>query len=82
MNVFAKYWWLIWALGATCALVIFRMRKRGGSESVPRRIVYALFPQTDPVKSPQQKLSPRAAAFVGGGALLATLAYLLFLQSH
>jgi hypothetical protein len=82
MNVFAKYWWLFWGLGATCALVIFRMRRRGGPESIPRRIMYALFPYADPVRSSQRQLSSHAAAFIGGGVLLFTLAYLLFLQSH
>ena len=82
MNVFAKYWWVFCGLGATCALVIFRMRGRGGPESVPRRIMYALFPYADPVRAPQRQLSYRAAAFIGGGVLLFTLAYLLFLQAQ
>ena len=81
MNVFAKYWWVFCGLGATCALVIFRMRRRGGPDSVPRRIMYALFPYADPVR-PQRQLSFRAAAFIGGGVLLFTLAYLLFLQAQ
>ena len=77
----AKYWYVVWALVATGALVAFRMRTRGGDEPFLRRFAFALFPHTDPTKWQQGQLSARTALFLGGGVLVFTLAYLLFLQS-
>ena len=82
MNGISKYWWLIWAFVAAGALVAMRMRSRGGAESIPTRIFYALFPHADPEKSPQRQLSGLGAVPIGGGVLLVALGYLLFLQSH
>jgi hypothetical protein len=81
METITKYWWLLLAFGAVSALVVFRMRKRGGVESISRRVFYALFPYADPERSPQLQLSGPAAALIGGGVLLVSLLF-LFLQSR
>lgn len=67
------YWWLFWAVAAVSALVVYRMRTRGGSEHVLRRIMYALLPASDPVNRPQRQLSLLAATLIGGGLLLALI---------
>jgi len=79
---FATYWWAIWALLVVTALIIYRVRKRGGEESFVRRIEYALFRGTDPANpSASRQLSLRAALLVGAGLLLIMLLNLLVLHS-
>ena len=77
----AHYWWLVWAVAAVVALTILRMRWRGGNESIPRRIMYALFPYSDPTKLPLRQLSARFAFVIGGCVILTVILYLAFLQS-
>ena len=77
-----NYWWLVWALAVVSGLVAFRIRRRGGNEPVLRRVMYALFPYSDPVYRPQRQLSSRSAILVVGGLVLAMIVYLLFLQSR
>lgn len=77
-----EYWWLVWGLASVSALVAFRMRRRGGREAILRRIMYALFPYSDPTDRPQRELSARFAIFFGGGIVLFTLLYLAFLESR
>jgi len=79
---FMNYWWLVWALAVVGGLVAFRMRKRGGDESVLRRVMYALFPYSDPVNRPQRQLSAGFAILLGGGIVLFTIVYLVFLESR
>ena len=78
----ANYWYMVWAFLATGALVAFRMRRRGGDESILRRVMFALIPYSDPARSPQRQVSVRAAVFLSGAVLVVTFAYLLFLQSR
>jgi hypothetical protein len=82
MGAAYKYWYLLFGVVVAVVLVIFRMHKRGGTEPTFRRIVYVLFPHTDPMRSPQVPLSPLVVVLIGGGFLLFVFAYLLFLQSH
>ena len=77
-----RYWYMVWALVVTGALVAYRMRKRGGDEPVLRRVMFALFPYSDPGKEPQQRVSVLTAMLLGGGVLAVALTYLLFLQSE
>ena len=79
---FTNYWWLVWALAAVSGLVAFRIRRRGGDEPVLRRVIYALFPYSDPANRPQRQLSARSAILVGGGLVLVMIVYLVFLQSR
>ncbi len=78
----AHNWYMIWALVVTSAFVAYRMRKRGGEEPMLRRVIFALFPYSDPRRVPQQQLSMFTATLLGGGVLAVVLAYLLFLQSE
>jgi len=78
----ANYWWLLTGLGATGALVIYRVRRRGGSEPLWRRIEYALFPNTDPAIKPQRMLSPLSIVVIGGALLLILFVNLLILESR
>ena len=78
----ANYWYMVWAFVATGTLIAFRMRKRGGDESVRRRVMFALIPYSDPARSPQRQVSVRVAMFLGAAVLVVTFAYLLFLQSR
>lgn len=57
----AKYWWMLWALFCVVAIVVYRVRKRGGKESLLRRIVFALLPDTDPVSSRRREVAPAVA---------------------
>jgi len=79
---FTNYWWLVWALAAVSGLVAFRIRRRGGDEPVLRRVIYALFPNSDPGNRPQRRLSARSAVLVGGGLVLVMIVYFVFLQSR
>jgi hypothetical protein len=78
---FTSYWWLICALAAAGGLVAFRMRRRGGDESALRRVMYGLFPYTDPANQPQRRLSARSTILLGCGLILWMTVYLVFLQA-
>jgi hypothetical protein len=78
----ATYWWLVWALAVVGGLVAFRMRSRGGDEPALRRVMYALFPYSDPANRPQLQLSARSAILLGGGLVLVLIVSLVFLQSR
>jgi len=44
--------------------------------------MYALFPYSDPVNRPQRQLSAGFAILLGGGIVLFTIVYLVFLESR
>jgi hypothetical protein len=77
-----NYWWLVWSFAVIGGLVAFRMRKRGGNEAIPRRVMYALLPYSDPAKQPQRQLSARSAILLGSCLVLFMIVYLVFVQSH
>ncbi|WP_395684433.1 hypothetical protein [Dokdonella sp.] len=70
----AKYWWLLWSLFVVAALVVFRMRKRGGDESAPRRAWFGLSPDTDPANPRRRDVTPTQIVLVGAGLLAVALA--------
>jgi len=73
----AKYWWLLWALFVAVAIVTFRMRKRGGDESILRRIWLALFPDADPENPRRREVTTTQLVLVGTGLLASALAVTL-----
>jgi len=77
-----NYWWLVWALAAVGGLVAFRVHRRGGDEPVLRRVMYALFPRSDPANRPQRQLSARSVTLLGGGLVLVMFVYLVLPQSR
>jgi len=78
----ANYWWLVFGLVTAGTLIAFRMRKRGGTEHVLRRAIFAAFPSSDPALASRAQLSGRSALLVALAVLAISLAYLFFIQSN
>jgi hypothetical protein len=73
----ARYWWLVWSLVAFTALVTYRIRRRGGDESLPARVVYALCPDTDPENKNRRQVTPLAFILVAVGMVIVLIAILV-----
>jgi hypothetical protein len=74
---FIQNWWLVWGIVGSAAYIGYRVRSRGGDESLPRRVLYALAPVLDPESEERKQLTPRAVfLFVVG--LLILLLLMLF----
>ena len=72
----ATHGWMLWALVTVPALVVYRLRKRGGDESLLRRIEYALIPNADPANRNRREMRPGMLVLVAGG-LAVILLFLL-----
>lgn len=69
----ARNWWMLWALFVVATLVAYRMRRRGGDEFFLRRIVFALFPQSDPANPHRREVTPVTIMLVLGGIFFIAL---------
>ena len=73
----AANWWWVWALVGGSGFVAYRVHRRGGEESMPVRVLYALFPVLDPNSEERRQLTPRAVILVGLGLIIIAIASLL-----
>jgi len=73
-----EYWFVLFGGFALCVIVSQRMRRRGGDESLLRRIEYALFPHTDPANPHRRDVTPGTIGLVAGGLVVIAL-FLLFI---
>ena len=78
----ANHWWLAWAFVVVGGLVAVRMRRRGGDEPVLRRLMYALFPVSDPAIRKQRHVSAFSGILLGGGLGMLMIAFILLTQSR
>ena len=53
-----NWWWLLPSVGLA-ALIVFRVRRRGGDEPLGRRIVYAVVPPLDPKSEARRQFTWR-----------------------
>lgn len=74
---FATHGWMAWVLFALLAIVVQRLRRRGGDEPLLRRIEYALFPHTAPANPNRREVTVGMVVLVAGG--LVAIALLLFI---
>jgi hypothetical protein len=68
-----QYWWLIWGIAGSAAFIAYRVRRRGGDESLPRRLLHVLVPASDPDSEERKQLTPRALLLFGVGLLIVLL---------
>jgi drug/metabolite transporter (DMT)-like permease len=73
----AGNWWVLWGIVAAIAFAIYLVKRRGGEESTPVRVLYALVPSLDPNSEVRQKLSPTAIALIAVGVILFVVAFVL-----
>ncbi|MBO9662472.1 MAG: hypothetical protein J7520_06060 [Dokdonella sp.] len=71
-----EYGWLLWALFALCAIVVYRLRRDGGDGSLPRRIASALFSlsgpmHADPTSARRREVTPTMIVLIFAGLVLA-----------
>ena len=69
----ARNGWVAWPIFVVLAVVVFRMRGRGGDEFLLRRILFALFPPADPCSAGRGAITPMAVFLVVAGIFLAVL---------
>ena len=55
---FADNWYVVWGLVGTAAILAYQLYRRGGEESLPRRVWYVFFPIVDPKN--KNRWSPQA----------------------
>lgn len=68
-----EYWWLVWAAIAGPGLIALNVRARGGDESLPRRVLYALVWRTDPRNRPRRDMSALSIVLIVVGVAAALL---------
>lgn len=75
-------WWVVWAAFVVVAIMVFRMRRHGGDEFLPRRILLALFPHADPRDARRRDVTPAAivATFAGPAVVALALAVTAWLR--
>jgi hypothetical protein len=71
----AKHWWLLWALFAATGWVVYRLSRRGGDEPFLRRVMYALFPGTDPEGPRWLGVTTLSFIILAAGLVLIVVAY-------
>ena len=74
---FVEHWYMVWGLTVVIATVSYRIRKRGGYEPLPKRIIYALVPQTDSKQKQQQQATFLSLILMAVGAVLVLAELLL-----
>ncbi len=73
----SQYWWAIWGVLATVAMVWYRFVKRGGDEPFLRKVLYSAFPEASPENEQRRKISLKVMIFAAVGILVAIAASLL-----
>ena len=64
---------MIWGIFAASFFVAWRVRQRGGDESLFTRIRYALISNSDPANECRRVVSSRSIVIIGIGLLLALI---------
>ncbi len=71
MEWIQKYWWMAWGIFAASFFVAWRVRQRGGDESLFTRIRYALISNSDPENEGRRGVSGLSIVIIVIGLLLA-----------
>ena len=74
---FANNWWWVLPSVGMVSLVALKVRRRGGEETLPRRIFYSMFPVFDAKSETRRKLTPRVVIWwcIGLGIAVAYAIY-------
>ena len=74
----ASNWYWLLPIVAGPALLAYKVHRRGGDESLPRRVLFTMFPILDSNSELRRKMTPLQVALLAIGMLVFLVAFVIF----